>query len=337
MQDESPQLENGYTRLANELLDALINAGLTARQWAVVMAVIRKTYGFNKTSDEIGLSQLAAMTGLDKGNLSKTVRELEAAKVIQRGEGTHAHSLGINKKHKQWGLLNQQPRLLKQQPLLNRQPEGCQNNNEGVVESTTKGLSEQQPQNTPLKTRQKTTPKDMSAGALGARFDVFYSAYPKKRNRGRARKAFLALKPDDALLQTMLEAVEVAKRCRDDWRKQGGQFIPYAEAWLNAEGWKDEVDQTEYSAAELDVIDAYNAAMSDSWPRAVSDPFSPARASDIRMFLEFAPGRQDMPAKYFAHCEANLKPAENLGFDWLISRETYIRVKEDAVKHKEPK
>jgi phage replication O-like protein O len=301
----------------------------------VVMAIIRKTYGFNKKTDEIGLSQLSLMTGIEKGNLSRTVKELEVAKVIHRGEGVHAHTFSINKRSKQWELSNQQPQLSKQQPLLKQQPKGCQNDNEGVVESTTEGLSEQQPQNTSLKTSQKTTSKDVSAGALADRFDVFYSAYPKKRNRGRAKKAFEKLNPNDSLLQTMLEAVEVAKRCRDDWRKDGGQYIPYAEAWLNAEGWLDEVDQTSYTTVEQAVIDAYNRVMSDDWPHAVSDPFSPARASDIRLFLEFAPEKPDMPARYFEHCQANLKPSEHLGFDWLISRETYIRVKEDAVKHKE--
>lgn len=336
MQEASPQLENGYTKLANELLDALISARLTARQWAVVMAIIRKTYGFNKKADEIGLSQLRDMTSIDKAHLSRTVRELEAAKVIHRKSGIHGHSLSINKKHSQWELLKEQP-VAEKATVAEEATGGCQMSNEGVAESANLGLLNEQPQNRNQKTTQKTTSKDMSAGALAARFDTFYSAYPKKRNRGRAKKAFVALKVDDSLLQIMLEAVEVAKRCRDDWRKQGGQYIPYAEAWLNAEGWKDEVDQTEYAAAELSVIDAYNVAMSDNWPRAVSDPFSQARASDIRMFLGFAPGRADMPTKYFEHCEANLKPTENLGFDWLITRETYIRVKEDAVKHKEAK
>lgn len=41
-------LDNGYTRIANELLDAIMLAGLTKHQLLIVMAVWRKTYGFNK-------------------------------------------------------------------------------------------------------------------------------------------------------------------------------------------------------------------------------------------------------------------------------------------------
>ena len=43
--------DDGYTRLANDLLDALIEADLTKHQYKVALAVIRKTYGFNKSMD----------------------------------------------------------------------------------------------------------------------------------------------------------------------------------------------------------------------------------------------------------------------------------------------
>lgn len=158
MQDESPQLENGYTKLANELLDALISARLTARQWAVVMAIIRKTYGFNKKADEIGLSQLAAMTGVDKTHLSRTVRELEAAKVINREAGTHAHTLSINKKHAQWELPKEQ-RVAESATVAKEATGGCRISTKGVAESALLELPNEQPQNT----SQKTTPKETTA------------------------------------------------------------------------------------------------------------------------------------------------------------------------------
>ncbi|MGB8422215.1 replication protein [Paraburkholderia sp.] len=336
MDNASPQLENGYTRLANEILDALLLAGLTSRQWAVVMAVIRKTYGYNKKSDDIGLSQLQAMTRIDKAHLSRTVRELEAMRVLSRTVGTHGHHLGLNKKIAQWGLLIQQPQLPKQQPLLKEQPGVAESATLGVAESAIRGLPKQQPQKTRLKDKVKTTPKDMSAGALAERFEKFYSIYPKKRNRADAEKAFAKLNPDDSLLSVIVEAVEVAKRSRDDWRRDGGKYIPYPASWLNAKGWTDEPDQIAYTAAELAVIETYNRQMPAAWPRGISDPFSATRASAIREFLGFAPEKPDMPRRYFEHCAQNLTVIEHCGFDWLIRRETYLRVREGAVKHKEP-
>lgn len=41
-------LEDGFARIANELLEAVMLAGLSQHQLLVFMAVMRKTYGFNK-------------------------------------------------------------------------------------------------------------------------------------------------------------------------------------------------------------------------------------------------------------------------------------------------
>lgn len=98
----TPQLEDGFTRLANELLEELCQAKLSSRQWCVVMALARKTYGFNKKTDDIGLSQLADLTGLAKSHVSVTVRELEERRIISRKQGKFGHIMGINKDHGQW-------------------------------------------------------------------------------------------------------------------------------------------------------------------------------------------------------------------------------------------
>lgn len=56
--------EEGYTKLTNIVLDALMMANITMHQQKVMLAIIRKTYGFNKSVDRITNSQIANMTGI---------------------------------------------------------------------------------------------------------------------------------------------------------------------------------------------------------------------------------------------------------------------------------
>lgn len=77
---------------------------------------------------------------------------------------------------------------------------------------------------------------------LQRRFEIFWKAYPKKVGKGAAEKAFAKAKPDDALTEKMLSAVEAAKRS-SQWRKDGGQYIPNPATWLNQKRWEDELPE----------------------------------------------------------------------------------------------
>jgi len=70
-------------------------------------------------------------------------------------------------------------------------------------------------------------------------FEVFWTQYPKKRNKGAAEKVWVKLQPDPVLLAAMLGKIEQAKQTVD-WQKNKGQFIPYPSTWLNGKGWEDE-------------------------------------------------------------------------------------------------
>jgi hypothetical protein len=74
-------------------------------------------------------------------------------------------------------------------------------------------------------------------------FDSFWNAYPKKRSKGDAYKAWKATKDRRPTMQKLLKAIAVLK-ASEDWRKDGGQYIPYPSTWLRAWGWEDvpEVD-----------------------------------------------------------------------------------------------
>jgi hypothetical protein len=72
-----------------------------------------------------------------------------------------------------------------------------------------------------------------------ALFDRFWSAYPKKVSEEAARKAFAKRKPDEALLQKMLQAIEQQKQTRQ-WQDDDGRYIPNPTRWLNEARWEDE-------------------------------------------------------------------------------------------------
>lgn len=74
-----------------------------------------------------------------------------------------------------------------------------------------------------------------------ALFDRFWAAYPKKKGRESARRAWKKLRPDKELCRVMAEALDRQKRS-GDWRREGGQFIPYPATWLNGRRWEDEPD-----------------------------------------------------------------------------------------------
>ena len=51
-----PQLENGYTKIANELLEAIAAIRIPGEAMQVLLVIIRKTYGYCKKKDAISIS-----------------------------------------------------------------------------------------------------------------------------------------------------------------------------------------------------------------------------------------------------------------------------------------
>lgn len=92
--------DDGYTRIANELLEAVMSADLTARQLKVALAVMRKTYGFGKKTDRITNTQIAGMTGIHHTHVCTAKNEMIAMNVII----TSGSQIGINKVVSDWNF-----------------------------------------------------------------------------------------------------------------------------------------------------------------------------------------------------------------------------------------
>lgn len=84
----------------------------------------------------------------------------------------------------------------------------------------------------------KTSPYRPPVGEL---FDRFWEAYPRHVGKDPARKAFVKLQPDEALLEEMLTAMQRQKQS-EQWQRDNGQYIPYPATWLNQHRWEDEED-----------------------------------------------------------------------------------------------
>ncbi|HGG5186065.1 TPA: replication protein [Salmonella enterica] len=94
-------LDDGFTRIANEILEAVMHAGLSQHQLLVFMAVMRKTYGFNKKSDWVSNEQISELTGIlpHKCSAAKSV-------LVKRGILTQiGRVIGINKTVSEWSSL----------------------------------------------------------------------------------------------------------------------------------------------------------------------------------------------------------------------------------------
>lgn len=90
--------DNGFMRLANSITDALLVSSLTERQMKVILAVMRKTYGFNKPFDRLTNTQIAAMTRIHHTHVCTTKNEL-----LSRGFLVMSGRLiGINKVVSDW-------------------------------------------------------------------------------------------------------------------------------------------------------------------------------------------------------------------------------------------
>jgi len=71
-------------------------------------------------------------------------------------------------------------------------------------------------------------------------FEEFWKAYPKKKAKPFAFKAWKNIKDINIKKDFILQAVELHKTSID-WNKDGGMFIPFPQKWLNEHRWLDTV------------------------------------------------------------------------------------------------
>jgi len=102
----NPQKENGYTQIANEILEKIISSGLNGTEIAIILYIFRKTYGYHKKEDEISISQFEKSIKHSKSAIIKALKNLQLINIIiliKKGNSLNNSNLwSFNKNHDKW-------------------------------------------------------------------------------------------------------------------------------------------------------------------------------------------------------------------------------------------
>ncbi|MCX7698851.1 MAG: replication protein, partial [Candidatus Goldbacteria bacterium] len=102
--NQTPQLEDGYTRIANEIIDKLCQFRISGEEWQVLWVIIRKTYGYHKKEEKISITQFEKATGLKRASVYRAIKKLLAKKLIgiSKSANSQINSYCFNKLIKEW-------------------------------------------------------------------------------------------------------------------------------------------------------------------------------------------------------------------------------------------
>ena len=244
---KGPQVEDGYTRIANELYQVINNAHacpVTLTQLRIVHAVIRRTYGFNKTMDAMADTQIAADTGIPRQKVNPAKHALIAMKVLVLSDD--GRKIGVNKRYEEWDF---SARPEKKAPQRNTQPDG-----DSVTKKVTQNVTK-----TGTHKRQKditTADAVVNAQSLHDAFEVFYNAGLPKKDRKRAedkfKKTAKRLKREPMEFAEFL-ASDIGKRLAAE--QQGFELL-HPTTYLNNERWLDDIEERQTPAANSPDIPA---------------------------------------------------------------------------------
>lgn len=99
----SPQLENGYTMLSNELLEKVLEYPFKGYELKIVLKVIRDTYGWKTKKRQVSFGKMAERTGITRRHVVNLCAILVFRKILFKQKLKNNKNLwGINKNYEEW-------------------------------------------------------------------------------------------------------------------------------------------------------------------------------------------------------------------------------------------
>ncbi|EGH6055501.1 replication protein [Salmonella enterica] len=237
-------LDDGYARLSNMLLEAYSGADLTKRHFKVLLAILRKTYGWNKPMDRITDSQLSEITKLPVKRCNEAKLELVRMNIIKQQGGM----FGPNKNISEWRIPQNEGKSPKMRDKTSLKLRECYPSKQGDTKDT---IQKKEIQDKNIMSESVRTKCEKSSGRHeetdNAFEEIFWCAGMRKAGKKNAASAFRTqfrewrktTRGTASEFATML-AEDIA--CRNGKQFGFDRLLP--SSYLNGQRWNDEKPET---------------------------------------------------------------------------------------------
>lgn len=212
--------------LPNDLIDKGFMAQMKGAALPCYLFIVRKTRGWNKTDDDISISQLIEGTGYKKDAVLAGIDILLGLGIIEKITYVNRPSnytltdniIAVGKTDTDQSAVGK-----------------TDGETESAVGKTDKLLSEKPTHNNNIKTNTKTK------GNYSEDFETFWNAYPTCKRKSDKSGTFKTFEKHIRVISLeKLIAVLNAHKLDSSWIKNDGEFIPAPSAWLNKKHWEND-------------------------------------------------------------------------------------------------
>lgn len=104
MRTGKPDNTNGYTTIANELLEILALYPFTRCEYKVLLVIIRRTYGWKLKKNKLSYGIIANACGISRRQVKRTIDKLVRDNILIRESSYTGSVFGLNKYYLGWRL-----------------------------------------------------------------------------------------------------------------------------------------------------------------------------------------------------------------------------------------
>lgn len=253
----NPQVENGFTAISNELLEAIYKADITKNEMRVLFCVIRYTYGYHVESSSLSCGFIASEVGIPKQRVSEAIIGLKSKNIIivKDAEFRKPQEISIQKDYEKWGCYTE---AVTENVTVTKSVTNSHEKRDSTVTENVTATSNKK--NNKENINKGACAQSKNAHEVSAHipdwFEEAWSEYPNKKGKNR-----ISQKSYKELVTAGRDAVLNAVRNYAAYCRQNQWYHPQNGSTFFNGGWRDYIQNPQTCQA----FDPYSLSVEDAF------------------------------------------------------------------------